>query len=183
MQRPLRDWHLLLAAPVGWGGGLVEGDSGKREGGRTEGWWGGVGLCVCVWGGAGRGRSSGDKPSCPPCPSDNKESEWCLSENQEPRSPLFWCEGHLGCGSPSALAPQPRGREAGHTHRSRAQDKQMWVTRPAGIPRKSPNRRGIQDARGKTRGLSLASRGRSRIAQRGLLRWSEGQKKAVEVFW
>lgn len=97
MQRLLHDWHLLLAAPVGWGGGPVEGDSGgdPLEINRHA-----------------------------PCPSDNKESEWCLSENQELRSPpLFWCAGHLGCGFPSALGPR-REEEKQDSHRSRPQEKQ-----------------------------------------------------------
>lgn len=116
MQCRLLDWHLLLAALVGWGGGLVEGDSG--------------------------GRSSGDKPPCPL--SLRQQRKWVMFV-WKPRAaiPLV-----LMCGPPGmrvSISTRAQGeRKRNRTHTDLVPRTNNLSDKPAGIPRKSPNRRGIQ---------------------------------------
>lgn len=100
MQRLLLDWHLLLAAPVGWGGGLVEGDSG--------------------------GRSSGDKPPCPL--SLRQQRKWVMFV-WKPRAaiPLVLMCGPPGMRVSISTRAERRGRETGLTQIS-SPGQTIWVT-------------------------------------------------------
>lgn len=125
MQHLLLDWHLLLAAPVGWGSGLVEGDS--------EGW--------------GGGRFSGDKPPCPL--SLRQQRKWVMFV-WKPRAaiPRFdvWATWDAGLHQHSG-----RGERKGNrTHTDLVLRTNNLSDKPAAIPRKSPDRWGIQTP-GKTR--------------------------------
>lgn len=112
----LLDWHLLLAAPVGRGGSVVEGDS--------------------------RGRSSGDKPPCPL--SLRQQRKWVMFV-WKPRAaiPLVLMCGPPGMRVSISTRIQGE-RKRNRTHTDLVPRTNNQSDKPPGIPRKSPNRWDIQ---------------------------------------
>lgn len=117
MQHLLLDWHLLLAAPAGWGSGLVEGDS---EGGVK-----------------------GD----PPCPLSLRQQRKWVMFVWKPRAaiPRFdvWATWDAGLRQHSGRGERKRNR----THTDLVLRTNNLSDKPAAIPQKSPNRWGIQTRR------------------------------------